>query len=197
MPVKLKTDSWSKPSMLIPDAEYVTVVEMGQTEDRLRRILYDRIANIVVWRRLPWFRMLLFSAALGVIAWAFFAAKVAEAGIVTLIVLAVVLIRYGACGKTFVRICRAGEDRQFVFRARPAKVQRFLRTLRENIEFCQRAAAQKAREREREAAPLEEGGEGERPAAAEGEAVAPVAPREAPGDETPSSPGSPVAEPPS
>jgi hypothetical protein len=156
MAVDLVGTSWlRKLSVLVMDDCLVLLESVGQ-RDRIRRVLFERLESLVVWKTLPWVRMLLAAVLLGAVAASLisFGDGVAIAGQVILGVLVLIEGKYLYDRKTRIRIRYAGEDRDIVVILRPGKLRRVLDRLRANAEATQEQAIQRAEEREADRARL-------------------------------------------
>ena len=135
-------------SFIIRD-DCLVMLERETTSDRMRRIFFDRVESVVVWRAFPWGRALI-SGALTALPAAGFAAGAANArmdweilAFFAILFAAAFLfleLRYLIDFKTHIRITRDGATKDIVVIVRTGKVRRFVRRLRGNIRTVQEAA---------------------------------------------------------
>ncbi|MFP4055239.1 MAG: hypothetical protein ACLF0G_00040 [Candidatus Brocadiia bacterium] len=140
-------------SLLVEGDCLIVLEHSGGGRDRLRRILFDRVESLLVWRTLPWVRMLGVALLLGVPAAPFLLVPEAPAA-VGWVILGCLLVaegRYVYDRKTHIRVCRAGVARDFATVTRPGKVRRVIGTLRANIDAAQAEAHRRAAEQAAEA----------------------------------------------
>ena len=126
---------------LAPSKDCLLWLEQDSGADRVRRIFYDRIASVAVWRVIPWGRLAIFTfifvlPGVGVLMIDEDFAKVF--GGVLLAIGLVADIRYLYCQKTVMAIERDGEVRRFNMVVRPGKLKAFMDELCAQIRVVQR-----------------------------------------------------------
>jgi hypothetical protein len=137
-------------SLLVDDDALVVLESIG-SRDRVRRVLYDRVASVVVWRALPWVRMLLVAVLAGLPGMGMLTLEGGEyVGWPLLIFTIIALGRYLYSGKTFIRMRRGRADMTLTTIARPGKVEKALERLCRHIERAQGDAIRRAAERQPE-----------------------------------------------
>ena len=141
-------------SLLITEDSLVCL-ERRSTKDRVRRILFDRLESVVVWRTLPLVAMLIVALLLGPIGLILMVVgdEGRIAGDILIAILFLVEIGLLLCGKTHIRIAHEGKRREFSLVARPGKAHRFVRRLCESIEASQARAIRRAEEHQAEEGP--------------------------------------------
>jgi hypothetical protein len=140
MAVDLAAHGLFQRASVVLDPDCLIKLEHSSTRDRLRKVMFDRVDHIIVWRVVPWVRVLLALLLIGVpgsllllvgdpVATAF-------AMIVILIALGVVSW-YLYCRKTTIRIVRAGKIGDIRGIYRPRKVRRVVQAMVNNIRVVQ------------------------------------------------------------
>ena len=131
---------------LVIEPSYLVVLEHGTLRDRTRRILYDRVESVLVWRRPPWGRIIVISLLLGGPALLLLFLPVGQPVVTGLalfvLLLAVAIVaRYVTWGCTYIQITRDGEARLFKGVVWPKRRERFLARLTESIRTAQATEA--------------------------------------------------------
>jgi hypothetical protein len=140
MAVDLKSTTLLRRISLLLDLDCLIRLEHGRSRDRVRKLMFDRVEYVQVWRNVPVVRLILSAVLLGVPA--LLLPLLAETvGLVTAIALLVILAAiwtfYFYCGNTTIRIVRSGkpEDIKGIFR--PGKVRRLIERMEANIRATQ------------------------------------------------------------
>lgn len=161
MGADLTTSSWVRNESVVLTEDSLIILEQESRQDRMRKILFDQVASMVVWKRFPLGRSLGFVALLGAPA-ATITLTVASsnpydrsaqtdwriAAVCMLGLLLLILLRYIICGKTFIRIGYSGNVRELAFVARPGRMGKFLDRLVANIRKAQQEAILRAEARD-------------------------------------------------
>ena len=154
MGADLKGANWLSKESAIVAADGLVILEHGGAKDRTRKILFDRVESVLVWKTLPWLRMLLFAVILGVpgtLLLLLVRDKVPSTiGAVVLGICVVIEAWYLYARKATIRVHRGGQNRDFVAITWPGRLRRVLGRMRQNIEAVQGQAAQRAEQREAE-----------------------------------------------
>ncbi len=119
-------------------------LEHGRTEDRVRRFMYDSIENVVIWKKIPWLRVILCTVFLVLpgIALQFPRDEIATYSGAFLLVLGLGLVGwYLVCKKTTIRITRSGTPNDLVGVFRPKRVRSLRDRLIANVQAAQLAEA--------------------------------------------------------
>lgn len=128
MSVDLRSTSmFAKVSILLMD-DCLIKLEHGRTEDRMRRVMYDTIQHVVIWRAIPWVRIVLCAVGFGLpgIALMFVGRNPGVAiGIVLLAIAVGLIARYFYCRVTTIRIVRDGKPQDITGLFSPRKVRKF------------------------------------------------------------------------
>ena len=160
MPADLTINSLSKKRSLLIEPESLVLLQREGTRDRVRRIRFDRVESVVVWKSVAWVAAIFTSLVPLIVAAILISLGTLEnapgvsatgAGFFALAIIcaAAVLMR----GKTHIRIRRAGVNREFVCIKSQRKIRVFLDKLTTAIDAAQEAALTQALERSEEAAP--------------------------------------------
>ena len=142
---------WFSRTSLLFDQDSLIILEQASFNDRLRRILYDRVESLVIWKRIPWLylvlSLLLFAPGVLIILYGpNHVAKGIGAGIVISWLALVARLLY--CRLTTIRITRASKVREIKVLQSPRKVDRFSARLRSEIEETQQRKALEAESRQ-------------------------------------------------
>lgn len=112
--------------------------------DRVRRMLFDRLESVVVWRRFPWDRAAIFTIVLGLPALVLTVAGVYmnEPGLwgfgaVVLCLWALVFGRFVWYGRSTILVHRDGKSKRIHVIVSPRKLTRFLETLDQAVVLYQ------------------------------------------------------------
>lgn len=156
MGADLTASAWTRRESVVLTEDSLIILEQEYRQDRMRKVLFDQVSSLVVWRKFPLGRSLAFTAVMGVPAGILLAAArdsmdstpeyVVAACLLGLLVL--ILVRYFICGKTFIRIGYSGNVREFAFIARPGRMRKFLDQLVANIRKTQEEAIRRAEARD-------------------------------------------------
>ena len=149
MSVDLRTNSaFARVSLLVmPDC--LVKLEHGRTEDRVRKFMFDAIGTVVIWRKVPWARVLvcaLLLAAPGVALLFVRETAVVVIGGVLLVFGVALCLWYLYCGSTTVRVVRNGEPYDITGIFRPGRVRKFREKLVTGIRAVQADPAAAARQ---------------------------------------------------
>lgn len=144
MSVDLKCSSLLRRRQLVVEPAYLVILEGNFTNDRMKRILFDQVSSVAIWRRLPWLRMLallLICAGPSVLFFAYggYTATVIASSLLVAGLFAAAWQAY--CGKTYIRIVRRSEATTFATYVRRGRVKRFIDLLTAAIDRTQAAAA--------------------------------------------------------
>lgn len=160
MPADLTINSLSKQRSLLIEPESLVILQREGTRDRVRRIRFDRVESVVVWKSVAWVAAVFTSLLPLIVAVILISIGTSEnepgvsatgAGFLALAIIlaAAVLMR----GKTHIRIRRAGVNRDFACIKSQKKLRIFLDKLANAIDAAQESALTQALERGEEAAP--------------------------------------------
>jgi hypothetical protein len=144
MAVDLATHTLFQRQSLVLDTDSLVKLEHEWSRDRLRKILFDRVDHLVVWRVIPWVRVLLATLIFGLPG--FLMMLLASdpvptvVGAILLVIALVIDARYLYCRKTTLRIVRAGKTEDITGICRPAKVRRLVQAMVRNIHTVQAVA---------------------------------------------------------
>ena len=140
-------------SLVLMDNDLVAL-DHYSTQDRVRRIALNRVANVLTWRGLPWVRIFVYMFLYGAPVIVLFSLGDPTANVIGMILLCLMILvqlRYFYMRQTTIRVTRA--DQQFDFKGvvSPRKVTRFLGRLEDHIRQTQYDAEQRilARQAER------------------------------------------------
>jgi hypothetical protein len=115
-------------------------LEHGWSEDRTRRFMYEGIDSVVIWRKIPWVRIMVCAVLLALpgIILLFLGNIVATVcGIVLGAIGVALIVWYLYCRSTTIRIVRAGKNHDLTSIFRPGKVRSFRDRLVVNIRTIQ------------------------------------------------------------
>jgi hypothetical protein len=118
----------------------LVILESDRTADRMRKILFDRVEGVLLWKRLPWGRMLLVTLLIAGPSIAVFWAPGDEAlviGGIGLSLAMLLLARYLWYGKSTLRLVRAGEVKDFTVIMRPGKLRKKVAAICQGVEETQ------------------------------------------------------------
>jgi len=149
MAVDLKSAGLVRVESFVIRDDCLVILERETTSDRMRKMFFDRVESVVVWRAFPWRRALI-GGVLTALPAAGFAAGAATArvdweilaffAIFFAAVFLIMELRYLIDFKTHIRITRDGATKEIVVIVGPGKVRRFVRRLCGNIRAVQEAA---------------------------------------------------------
>lgn len=148
MAADLTTTGFFQRRSVILQNDHVVVLEHQSTKDRVRRIAFDRIEHVVLWRSLPWVYMVVYGLLLGGPGLAFLAVRSTPIIFIGLTLVAITVIieaRYLYMGKTSIRITRAGSAYVISGVVSPRKVDRFISRMEEAIHRAQQTQIQPQR----------------------------------------------------
>jgi len=153
MGAELTSSTWFRRESIVLIDDSLVILEQESRQDRMRKVLFDQVSSLVVWRKFPFGRSFAFTAVLGVPATIVIVATLEgsidrtdgyiPAGCM-LGLLLLILLRYFVYGKTFVRIGYSGNVREFALIARPGRMRKFLDQLVVNIRKAQEEAIRRA-----------------------------------------------------
>jgi hypothetical protein len=115
-------------------------LEHERTRDRMRKIMFDRIESITVWRKLPVARMLVLGLLIALPSALVLFIQETVSTIIggSLLALAVCVISwYGYCGYITIRIVRLGKTYDLAGIYRPGRLRSFLERLMAGIRAAQ------------------------------------------------------------
>ena len=150
--MKLNIANVSQRGSISTTERCLLTLEYDSGSDRVRRVFYDRVSMVVVWKVTPWGRIILLSAIFVLPGLLLQLADAAEAHYIGagLIVFGIAAdLRYAYCRKTWVAILRDGESRKFQVIARPGKVRAFVEELCRQIRAVQQLPTELAVEASR------------------------------------------------
>lgn len=135
-------DVLTRQSLLV-EPTCLVVLEHQTLSDRMRRVLFDRVESVTVWRGVLWGRVILILLLMLPAALLLLIDDPVARGIALTVLLCtgLALLYYLWCGKTRIRIVRDGEERAFTAIAPPGRVRRF----RDKLEAAIRADQARAR----------------------------------------------------
>lgn len=141
-------------SAVIMDDTLVLLDNDGRARDRMRKVLFERVENFLVWKKLPWIRMLLFFVLLAppsvwlvslggkavmLGSWSLsLGGATTVFGSVLLGLLLLIEGRYLYCRKTYFRITWDGQEKTFTKIVRPKKIKALTERLQTNIRTTQK-----------------------------------------------------------
>jgi hypothetical protein len=142
------------------DTDSLVKLEHSGTKDRIRKILFNRVDQIIVWRQMPAVRMIvvvIFLALPGLLLLLPREIATTIIAIILLLLAGIILAFYTYCRKTTIRIIRAGriEDITGVFW--PRKVQRLVAGMAHNIREVQARGFEAMAAKQTEAASASDG----------------------------------------
>jgi hypothetical protein len=159
MSVDLRNAStFGRISLLVMD-DCLIKLEHGYTRDRVRRLMYDAIESVIIWRRVPGVRItvcvvLFLLPGMGLL---FANSTVAIVIGIFLLALALGLISwYIYAGKTIIRIVRIGKTDDVIGIFRPGRVRRFRTLFIDGIQRAQDAILAQSAGAEPAAVPVSE-----------------------------------------
>jgi hypothetical protein len=142
--VDFKEESLMHQVAVVIDDDALIMLERDGNRDRVRKILYDRVQSVLIWRKFPWLRAIIIGVFLLLLTLSFMplainsrnlAAKIPF--VLCLITLLVVELRYLYYKRTYLQIFRAGESKLFKLIISPGKVKSIVNRLVENINKTQ------------------------------------------------------------
>jgi hypothetical protein len=115
------------------------------SKNRVRKVMFDRVEQIVVWRVVPWVRVLVVALVFGLPGLLLMLLTdipgLTVLGAALILVALVVDAWFLYCRKTTIRIIRAGKTEDITSISRPARVQRLVQAMVRNIHTVQAVAA--------------------------------------------------------
>lgn len=115
-------------SLYVTDG-HLMILEHEFSSDRVRRIRYEHLEHLLLWRRMPMDRIIIVGLLLGLPALLLILLGGDQAltiiGGVVLVVAAVMLWRYIAFKRTYIRLSRGGHQYTYATISSPDRVQRF------------------------------------------------------------------------
>lgn len=142
MAVDLKTNSFFRRISLVLEPDALVKLEHDRTKDRVRKIMFDRVDQVIVWRRLPVLRIILVTAILCAPGALLLMTNEPVGIVIAFILLAIGLIVdavYLYYRKTTIRIIRAGRAEDITGIFRPRKVRTLVANMQANIRATQAA----------------------------------------------------------
>lgn len=142
MAVDLRNNSLLSRSSLVFTEDALVKLEHRYTHDRLRKFMYDAIESVVIWRRNAWLQIILVTICLMLPGIALLFADSDPSTIIAIFLIAVasiLLVWYVYCGKSTLRIVRAGQATDLTGIYRPGQLRRFRDQFIENIHRVQQA----------------------------------------------------------
>jgi hypothetical protein len=140
MSVDLKNNSMFKRSSLVLNDDCLITLEHERTQDRVRKIMFNRVESVIIWRAIPWLPIVLLTVLLGLPSIGVFLINETASTIIASILLAFVLaviIAYLYCGRTTIRIIRGSQPQDISGIFRPGRLRRFRDRLIANIHQTQ------------------------------------------------------------
>ncbi len=125
---------FSSRSAIIDDACLI-LLERAGSRDRVRRIQFDRVQSLIVWRSIPWFNVI-FTAIpffVGTILMLVDEAVARSIGLVICLTMALIELWWFYCKKTMLVFVVDGAPTKLSFVNRPAKRDRIVQRIRTNI----------------------------------------------------------------
>lgn len=140
MGVDLKSNSFFKRISIVLMDDSLVTLEHERTQDRSRRIMFDRIESVVVWRSIPWVRIVLIGLLIVLPA-----ASILFIGRLTSTIIGTMFLAFGLavilwyfyCRHTILRIMRAGQAHDISGIYRPGRFRPFRDRLISNIRNSQ------------------------------------------------------------
>lgn len=138
-------------SVLLMD-DCLLVLEQDGNRDRVRRILFDRVASVVAWKTFPWVWAGTALVLAGLSALLLLIGYAPLGWIATVLILSFVgcFVYLAYARLTHIRIERLGENHELKTIKRPGKIDDFLRRLYANIEANQQREIARAAKREQD-----------------------------------------------
>lgn len=128
MSVDLRSNTlFSRASLLLMD-DCLIKLEHGRTKDRVRRYSFDRIESVVIYRQIPWVRLIICAVVLLLPGFLLLlAGETSETvtGIVLMACAVFLIVWYLYCRKTTIRVVRAGQQYEVAGIFRPGRFRRF------------------------------------------------------------------------
>jgi hypothetical protein len=140
MAVDLKTNGFFGGTSIIVAPDCMIKLEHGGTKDRIRKVLFDRVEQVIVWRRVPVVRVVIVSVLLGLPGLLLLLVQETALTVFALLLLVITgaaLAYYLYCRKTTIRIVRAGRFEEVTGVFWPSRVSRLLEMMRVNIRATQ------------------------------------------------------------
>lgn len=145
--IEIPTSNLFQRGSLVVDRHCLVILEQRFVADRARRVYYDRVSSLAIWRTVPWLRMLavlLILALPGVLILAANRSNRMDSpgvviGLILLGLALLLLLRYAWYGVMHLRLKRDSATHQFHFVIRPGKARRMERMLNENIRADQQS----------------------------------------------------------
>ncbi len=136
MPADLTTAGFFQRHSVVLRDDHLVMLEHRSTQDRVRRIPFDRVETVVWWWTLPWGRMAIYGFLFGGLGLVLLALRHPIAytiGGSVIGVATVVIGRYIYMGKTTIQITRAGSEYVIQAIASPKKIRRLITRLESAI----------------------------------------------------------------
>jgi hypothetical protein len=147
MSVDLKSITLFKRSSLLLMDDCLIMLDHEHTRDRVRRIMFDRVENVVIWRRIPWGRIIFLLIVLGLPAFGVVLMEKDTGRIIgecLLALVAAVIAWYLYCRHTTIYITRGGQTHMVGGIFRPGRVRRFRDRLIDGIRNTQATLANRS-----------------------------------------------------
>ncbi len=142
MATKLRQVGWFRRQTIEVEPHQLLLLQPEWGSDRVRRVLFDRVSTLVVWRVMPWDRIIVVLILLGVPTTLLLSLGSDD---VTLTIggiflgIALLLVRYVVVRRTHFAVARADTMYRFNTIAGSGKVDRFVDELVKAIETVQAA----------------------------------------------------------
>lgn len=143
MAVDLKFAGYMQRYSLVLLDDQLVELQHSMTRDRVRRIHFDRIDSVVVWRRMARGRLLLVFVLLGLPAILLLSSGFTVAlfsGALLLAIAALLGLHYLYAGRSTIRVVRAGRTYEYSGVIRRARLGRFVSRLERGIRSVQAPA---------------------------------------------------------
>lgn len=143
MPVDLQSRTLVQTTSLVLEDDSLAMLESDGNSDRVRRVLFEGVENVQVWRVAPLGRIIVSVLVFGLPAVGLLFVNEMPVYIfsaVLFLVGACVVAYFVFCGKTTIQIVNRGEVQKFVVVDRPKKIERFLTRLQDGINKTQARA---------------------------------------------------------
>ncbi len=140
MAVDLRSNSLFNRTSVLIEPDCLVLLEHERTKDRVRKIMFDRVEQVIAWRKVPVIRILVVALFLLLPGAAlFFVGNVTSTVIAIFleIVALTALTWYLYCQKTIIRLVRSGKTDDITGVFRPGKVRRLLAKIESNIRNVQ------------------------------------------------------------
>ena len=128
MAADLKSISTFQRYSLVLMNDCLIKLEHERTQDRVRRYSYDTIQQVLIWRKVPWLRIIICLVALVLPGIAIFFARNITTTVIGCFLLAsggTLVIYYSYCKATTIRIIRGGRHHDSEGLFRPGRLRRF------------------------------------------------------------------------